>query len=287
MTTVRPRRGSPVAEFWSNLGEGRVDPLLSAMDAARGRGQRLWGKERGYFKPSYAGTVCERAVTFESAGHETPWEPRMLRVFGMGSAVEAMAVEDLREAGLLLESNVEVSGDGFWGFADVVVRDPRTGERLLGEIKSINDNRYRRLPRPADDPRANARNLAALQRDYLAQWNVYARAAGIRRGFLLFENKNNSERRLYRLELDPALLAEVDAVHGRAADHVRRRELAPVPADRRPAGNDRVCRGCRHLSLCVAAAGRGVAAWDDVRRLDRELRGDGGGAEPASAGAER
>lgn len=241
-------------------------------------GQPLWVPEKKHFRASGAGTKCVRALTFQCAGHRVPHKAKTRRLFKVGDAIEDEVVGTMQLAGIVEETQapIEYEDPPVKGKADVIARRPSDAKLLVGEVKSINSNQFKRLPREHDVILASASPLFAIKPGYVEQWNTYACAPDrdFDEGFVLFEAKDDSDEKVYWLRRDDELM-------GAALDRMRiasryvqdePQRVAPIPDDRNPFKGDPVCAECPHRYLCRLVPEEG-ATVGRVKELDAEVRG--------------
>lgn len=285
---VRPTTESPIftptakkSKTVNQQGEPRTpapknDWLKSVLDSAIESNQPLWSPAKQHFRGSWAGTQCVRALTFKAAGHNVPHKARTKRIFQVGNAIEAAIVETLGVGGVLLDTQIPVLYDDppIVGKADVTVQAP-DGKAKLGEVKSINEHQFKKLPREHDAVLASASPLFAIKASYVEQWNTYACSPNNdwSDGFILFEEKNTSEDKVYWLERDDELSrVSLDRMR-RAARYVTAsvQKVAPIPDDRNPHKGDPVCVGCSHRYICKLVPEEGTTIGR-VREIDATVR---------------
>ena len=164
------------------------------MNRALEKGQKLWDAPRTHFRASSAGEECIRALTFDLAGHRVPFEARTLRIFNTGNSIEDTIIDSMKKANLFVDEQIwiEYIDPHIKGKADVIVHNPTTNERYLGEIKSINQYAFGKMESSAEPVLAGESPLLDTHRKHVVQWNLYARAepVDLEVGFLLYEATN-------------------------------------------------------------------------------------------------
>jgi hypothetical protein len=282
MRKVQPTR-DPRIDFTTMFTPPEPDDwLLDAMDEAIAAGQTKWNPPSDYFRASSAGQQCYRAAGFRALGHGTIFDARILRIFRMGNAVEAGVLKDLQGAMRskkvfvrATQAKVNITNPPMRGTLDVLILKTEDGEELVGEIKSMNKGRFDKLPKPSGNVGANVVGLlnAPHTRDNVCQLMIYIDGGGWTKGFLLYECKDDSRRRLFWLERDQRVLDDIFAVHGQAYLSVQKQMLPPVPLERRPNNpSDKVCRDCSAQYLCTRLSDAEVG-YTELRAMDKELRG--------------
>ena len=255
--------------------------LLKLIDGALERDQALWEAPRRYFRASGSGEACSRALTLEAMGHRVPFEARVMRIFRTGNSIEDVNVAAMKSASVFESGQDEVSYDDppIVGHVDCVLKRPGTGERMLGEIKSIKQELFKMLPVEHGPTLAGESPLRkGMYFRYLKQWNTYAWSPSIdlELGFLLFEAKNDQHQKIYWLLRDPALLDDVLGIRREAAPYVEGdpMRVAPIPAgfnpDDQAKGN--ACGWCDRRYLCRRLPREGCD-YDEARAEDAKVRG--------------
>lgn len=199
----------PSAESWLRL----------AMDKKYTDLRPMWSEPRqGGWRPSGMGEPCDRKTILGMMGYRGDLiSTKLKRIFDMGNDIEARWRRRFQELGILENANQKIFMEGpppVSGEYDVVVRHPyeRT-RRLLGEIKSINLNGFKKLPPPTADPEINFAGLMEISGDvgarirkYMMQFQTYLYMTKIPEGFLLFDCKNDSEFADYILDPKPEMV---------------------------------------------------------------------------------
>ncbi len=255
--------------------------LLKLLDESLESNQPLWEKALPWFRASGAGELCSRALTFSSMGHRVPHEARVMRIFRVGNKIEEVNVSAMATAGLLKAKMSQAAADDedppIKGHVDCVLE--RKGEAYLGEIKSIKQELFKKLPTEhgvtiAGDSPLNQGYYAG----YLKQWNTYAWSSNIdlELGFILFEAKNDQAQKIYWLLRDPDMLKGVMKIRKVAAPYVvgDPMRLAPIPKgfDPKDETKGNACGWCDHRYLCKKLPAKG-ATYKEVREKDALLRG--------------
>ncbi len=175
----------------------------------------------GGWHPSSLGEVCDRRSILKMLGWRgDPIAQKLKRIFEMGHAVEEIWRRDFQKMGLLLSSNVRIPdpvAPAISGEYDVIIRHPyEPNRKLLGEIKSINDRGFKLLPPLTLDPEINfsgimenTSDIGSRIRGYMMQFQTYLRLTKMDEGFILFDNKNDSEYNDYLLVYSPELIDTV------------------------------------------------------------------------------
>ncbi|KKN00881.1 hypothetical protein LCGC14_1133320 [marine sediment metagenome] len=298
MVVKKPKRKSVAADFMLKSAKKRTKshkestPVVSmdnetpdkwltlSLDEVLESGQRLWEQPRRYFRGSGAGNECVRSMTFEAMGHRVPFEARVLRIFGVGNAIEKVIVNAAKKSKILVSGSDQLEGrivdPLIICHVDLIVKRPTDGQKFLGEIKSIKLENFKKLPPEHGPTRAGDSPLMKNHRGYVAQWNTYAWTpeVDLQYGFLLFENKNTQYQKLYWLERDDVLHEGVLKIHREAFPYILEdpQMVAPIPMGLDPGLGQGICRWCDHRYLCKRIPKKG-ADYDTVRAIDAKLRG--------------
>jgi len=291
MDIVNPGRVSETAALFGGVAPkaAEVKPKLSPravktpswlqllMETTLEQNQPLWTPPSKYFRASNSGDLCVRSMTFASLGHQVPFAAKTLRIFRTGNAIEDVNVDVLRRAGVLVATNQQANyaSPPIRGRFDVRVKRPSDGVNLIGEIKSIHEDGFNKLPPEYDDPDENHENLMLCYPRYVTQLNTYLGSDDIdlEEGFLLFEAKNSQTQRFYFLRRHEELLRTTLERHAEAFVYLDQLQLAPVPNGRDPcSAADKSCSRCNHHYLCKHLL-RTAVYLDQVLLADAKLRG--------------
>jgi hypothetical protein len=121
--------------------------------------------------------------------------PRTLRIFDNGHHVHERLQAYLKEAGILLESEVPVASEEYEirGHTDGIIKI--NGMEGILEIKSMNARNFHSAYEP--------------KTDHLVQVNVYMFCTSIPRACLLYECKDDQRLKEFFVKQDPAVLNPV------------------------------------------------------------------------------
>lgn len=234
--------------------------------------QPLEGPPRGqgYFHPSSGlhpdMNHCMRAIYFDlmrAKRNPTSRPPFVLRVFDVGHgrheklARDWKAMADRRWMGMLsFKSEVHLKHPTLpiSGSADGIIT-MANGATYLIDFKGIKSADYKKLVRPS--------------RKYELQLMTYMGIAGVKNGYLLYENKDNQFWTSLRVDFDPQTYAEIEAWCYEA--------LRAFLFDDFPAFDEEVCSnnygpdGCSYSAVCgKCQAGANPMSFD--RRTPEEQR---------------
>ena len=192
----------------------------------------------------------------------TRWQERTLHdarvqlIFGMGNAVEDLAMQELREAGFKV---VEQQRPFFWpeyqitGTIDCKLL--LDGEAVPTEIKSCSPYMFDKINAIDDLTRGKYLYL----RKYPAQLTLYLLMDNKERGVFLFKNKSNGQYKEIWMNIDYALGEELL----KRAECINRHVAASTLPD--PMEYDEgVCDKCGYVHICpVFHVGKEVTILDD------------------------
>ena len=206
----------------------------------------LWGEPRAVSKgwtPSTMGDECDRQIVLRLLGYRgEDFSPQLLRMFGLGNAIENTWQQKYKEWGILLEANKRLQFEGPPHLSyeiDVRVKHPfEKGRTLIGEIKSANVRSFKLLPPKTLDPAVNYTGISSISdryfgprvRKYMLQLMLYLYASkDTKEGFLLFDCKNDSTYADYCLNLDVGM-ADLQVALDRTARLTKYWSSQTVPA---------------------------------------------------------
>ena len=259
---------------------GSLDWLKEELDEAIVSGEKLWEEPTTVVSGSAVSTSCVRALTFKLLGHRVPFNAKTLRIFRTGRAIEKEIIDNMRASPVFVDANIMIAygrekEPTIVGHADVAVRRKSDDKLLLGEIKSIHEKAFDRLPEEHQAVLASESPLFKSHERYVKQLNTYlgGRWYGeTDEGFFLFEAKNTQRQKVYYILFDDVLLRPDLLLCAGAVDFAERQLLAPVPLERDPGGDDKICSRCDHRYLCKRLP-EGEVPLEEVKREDLRVRG--------------
>ena len=193
---------------------GSLDWLKEELDEAIVSGEKLWEEPTTVVSGSAVSTSCVRALTFKLLGHRVPFNAKTLRIFRTGRAIEKEIIDNMRASPVFVDANIMIAygrekEPTIVGHADVAVRRKSDDKLLLGEIKSIHEKAFDRLPEEHQAVLASESPLFKSHERYVKQLNTYlgGRWYGeTDEGFFLFEAKNTQRQKVYYILFDDELL---------------------------------------------------------------------------------
>lgn len=199
-------------------------------------------RARGVFHPSQLLDGCERQMYYDLTGtapSDTPprgVDGKLQRIFDLGTWHHIYVQSILYQLGLLERAEVPVVNKKRYlsGSADGVFKPEVFGERVVLEIKTMNDFQFKKAVfKPFDKHEFQA--------------SIYARELGIGKVLYLYINKNTSEMKEFLVDVNADQLELADRKMNRV---IRAVESRKVPD--RTCG-DRFCdmaSGCPFATLC-------------------------------------
>jgi len=192
----------------------------------------------------------------------TRWQERTLHdarvqlIFGMGNAVEDLAMQELREAGFkVVEQQRPFSWPDYQITGTVDCKLLLDGEAVPTEIKSCSPYMFDKINAIDDLTRGKYLYL----RKYPAQLTLYLLMDNKERGVFLFKNKSNGQYKEIWMNIDYALGEELL----KRAECINRHVAASTLPD--PMEYDEgVCDKCGYVHICpVFHVGKEVTILDD------------------------
>jgi hypothetical protein len=196
-------------------------------------------RARGVFHPSQLLDGCERQMYYDLSGVEPSDTPdrgvdgKLQRIFDLGTWHHLYVQSILYELGLLEQAEVPVvdKAEYISGSADGMFKESVFGEKVVLEIKTMNDYQYKKAVfRPFEKHEFQA--------------SLYARKLGAKKVLYLYINKNTSEMKEFLMPINEAQLAVAD-----------RKMLRVIKAVKTKAVPDRSCgdRFCETAASCPFA----------------------------------
>ncbi len=234
-----------------------------------------------YVRPSAAGDPCERAMELYLLGHREPFSAGLVERMKNGKQVHERVTGNMGEAGVLVsyETRLTVYDDGSafvgsyddeaeqrgrrvvrWsGEPDLLTRPlgAMSGQITIGEIKSANQWRTRRMPPQVDDLAAMTKKLTAVEERYVIQtvqyWVMFREHytdEPVAESVFFFIEDTDTQRHVIRW-MDPSAYADQAFERSdRARTAAGHGELLDTPFTR----GRKQCRSCGHRRVCWAIA---------------------------------
>lgn len=138
----------------------------------------------------------------------TNWEDRpapdvgLQGIFQLGNTLEAHVIEKIKEAGYEVltptRRSFRIEPQGITGREDLRIKDPKTGDLIPVEIKSVVPTMFDKLNSFSDFVNSKASHI----RTYAAQLQLYMLKFGKEYGFFALINKLTGEIKFIRCEFD-------------------------------------------------------------------------------------
>ena len=209
-------------------------------------------------RASKAGFPCDRNLWYSVNGADEAITDRTRRIFAVGTALEAVVVDFLKEDGwevqynpgsqdAELELTIPVRGGYLAGHPDCVISRPG-GERILVDIKTMNERSFLHGKREGTEKE---------KPQYMDQVHIYGCAAmdagmSIDRLGIVALNKNDSDIGMDIFDLDLERM-------GRIIERAERIFSSSDPPDPGERMEDWCCSYCGHSDLCDMSRGRSKA----------------------------
>jgi len=247
-----------------------IDSVLNAEDEANDR-------DYSYFHPSeFADCLRKIAYNFYGAPKKGSHSPQLLRIFDNGSWMHLRYTSYFERAKVLrgywkclnpmcgkifgreeklgvfapyLDDNfscecgntnrlgyeeVRVTSDpefNFYGNVDAVIK--LEDEHYVLDYKSMNSFSFKRFKEP--------------YQKHIVQVNIYLWLLGLKKGFLLYENKDNQEVRLATVERNDKLISQIQT---RAKELNALLKSKKLPQRKYDAKSASECKNCLYRDLC-------------------------------------
>lgn len=187
-------------------------------------------KERTAFYISDAGR-CPRAVWFAFKKYpKKPKDARVQRIFEHGDHTHMRLMAALFSLGLVTAVEVNIPDrEVIHGRADAIVSIG--GEPYVVELKSVGSYKFKK--NEADS-------------DHIKQLQLYLHFFKIKKGILLYENKDNQELMEFVLEYDPELVRKILSDLEKLKKQVESSELPEIPQNL----EDWRCAYCDYAESC-------------------------------------
>lgn len=153
---------------------------------------------------SSIGHPCARYVYLSITNWEDKPAPDvgLQSIFGLGNTLEAHVIERIKEAGFEVitptRRSFRIEPQGITGREDLRIKDPKTGDLIPVEIKSISPFEFDKLNSFEDF----VHHKKPFIRAYAAQLQLYMLKFGKEYGFFALINKVNGKIKFIRVEFD-------------------------------------------------------------------------------------
>ena len=177
---------------------------------------------------------CMRAVVYELLGKKPEISNRSLRVFANGTSTHLRLQYYADKAGILVQKEVPIFDEtlGLRGSADAILK--KDDVYYVLEIKGVNTLEYKRITEPREQD--------------LDQINMYMHYLKIKKGKILYENKNTQEQKEYDVEYDEKRVKKLLDKARKIIDMVNKKM---IPAREYDPNVDWQCSYCPYSKYCL------------------------------------
>ena len=262
-----------------------LSPLIDASFEEDTEPEGWDGRKKRVASPSSAGSSCERDIQLHLLGHQTGVAAKNRRRMDNGIQVHDRWTARFARLGggrLLVSADEFLTADepgepgGFRGRPDLVVlREGPAGQLHAGEIKSMNEWRFKGLAAQDADFGKMAKLMWDAERAYTRQllqyWaklreqlaNLpYAQGHSLSDdAFFLFENTNNQDYRVIWIKALDGLVDDAFRLPRLATEATRAGELIEPPFKRQSS----ICKKCYRKRVCFALQDGDEDEWQNVR----------------------
>jgi CRISPR-associated exonuclease Cas4 len=193
-------------------------------------GSKQESRDKLAFYISDAGK-CPRAIWFAMKKYpKKEVDARVMRIFEHGNHTHMRIMAALYSLGLVTASEIGIPDNQMvHGRADAIVNID--GDLYVLEIKSVNSMRFRK---------------AEPDQDHIKQLQLYLYFFNIKKGILLYENKDNQEIKEFIIEYDEALVKKIFSEFNILKEQVEKSKVPEIPENL----EDWRCEYCPYLESC-------------------------------------
>jgi len=209
--------------------------------------ERLKERERAHFYITDAGK-CPRSVFFKfKNAPKQEMEARVLRMFDHGDYIHRLILNTLFSLGIVRSSEITIPAQRvISGRADAILS--WENELYVLDIKSMNSFLFKGLLQPKPE------NVFQIQ--------LYLHFFGIKKGILLYVNKDTQELRefivLYDRILSNNLLKDLESLKTKIDTNIVPKRLSDYPKNKE-------CQFCQFKEICKLAIGQEMS-WKEFKR---------------------
>ncbi len=211
-------------------------------------------KDQTHFYITDAGK-CPRAIFFKfKKVSKEDIDPRVLRLFDHGDSIHHLILKPLISLGLTVWGEIKIPPQQIIsGRADAVLSIEN--ELYVLDIKSMNSMVFRGLDKPKEE------NVYQVQ--------LYLHFFNIKKGILLYVNKDTQELKEFIFEYDPVVAKTLLANFYSLKEKIDS-DIVPKRLDSWP--DDWQCRYCQFKEICGLSE-QGEMNWGDFRGKIQSLDG--------------
>ncbi len=174
---------------------------------------------------------CPRAVWFSMKGYpKKELDARTLRIFEHGNHTHMRIIGVLFSLGLVNAVEIEIPSNEFiHGRADAIIN--LKGEPYVVEIKSVNSMKFKN-----QEP----------DKDHVNQLQFYMHFFKMKKGILVYENKDTQDIKEFVIEYDEALVKHLFSEFNDLKQKLEKNIVPEIPEDI----EDWRCEYCSYLEAC-------------------------------------
>jgi CRISPR-associated protein Cas4 len=174
---------------------------------------------------------CPRAVWFSLKKYpKKEIDARVMRIFEHGNHTHMRIMSVLYSLGLVTASEITIpENQMIHGRADAIINVK--GQLYVLEIKSINSTKFRK-----DEPDI----------DHVKQLQLYMFFFNIKKGIILYENKDTQDLKEFILDYDEGLVKKLFADFNQLKEKVEKNVVPEIPEDI----EDWRCEYCPYIESC-------------------------------------
>jgi len=174
---------------------------------------------------------CPRAIWFSLKNYpKKPMKPRVARVLEHGDHTHMRLMSVLFSMGLVKAAEIEIPANEFIkGRADAIITIDN--EQYVLEIKSINKTNFLKT-----EP----------IKEHVMQLRLYMHFFKIKKGILIYENKDNQELKEYVINQDDVMTKNLFAAFNKIKEKFEKNEVPEIPKDLKKW----VCKYCDYYEEC-------------------------------------
>lgn len=256
MATKKPSNSANVAGLRKLFVQVKTDDWLSKLiDTFQDKLEpERWGNPSPNIHPSSSGSPCARDIELSMLGYRTAMKAQNRRRADNGTYAHNRWEKYLGDMGILKAAEVRIKSENppFSGMCDLLIERPMDGAILIGEIKTMNQRRFQKVPAQNEDKTLMLKQLLATEKGYVYQLVMYVVMMKEEFGtsdecFFLFEDTDTQQFKIRYGIPDEALKKEAFANSLIAQEYYAKRELAPPPFERK----SETCLKCYKRSMCL------------------------------------
>lgn len=217
---------------------------------------------------------CARDVELGFLGYRGKIPAKNRRRMDNGTDTHTRWDRYFEDLGILYASELNtLSTDPlFNGTCDLIIQNPLDGKYLVGEIKTMNEARWKKVPEQMPDHTRMMRTLMLTEKPYVYQLTKYfvmipkIHQIELSGGFFLFENTNTQEYKIRYVQPDEKLKKEAFETESLAQESFFEGKLIDPPYSR----TSPACTRCYKKDICFRLQDGDEDAW---LRVNQRLAG--------------